>query len=261
MGKNKKYKSCYMCSQPATSKEHVPPACLFPEEKDIKTSIFRNNLITVPSCDLHNLKKSKDDEFLMACLAGIVGNNVIGFFHNLTKVKRALDRKGNLLHVLMKEPQEISIKNKQGYVLPVLVGSLDFERLYSCFKHMAYGLYYHKFGKTLNGECHVIMDFIKYNEQKAETYKLLCRKRFEMEPKKPQTEGTNPEIFRYQFFEPDEFGLIALGMTFYEGATVFVSFQPANSAKPFHLAAELIHSGIKTVVFFDDGSEFKFNHE
>ena len=66
-----------MCSQIATSKEHVPPVCLFPEEKDIKTSIFRNNLITVPSCELHNSKKSKDDEFLVACLAGIVGNNVI----------------------------------------------------------------------------------------------------------------------------------------------------------------------------------------
>lgn len=54
-----------MCDQPATSREHVPPACLFPEEKDIRTSLFRNNLITVPSCDLHNSKKSTDDEFLM----------------------------------------------------------------------------------------------------------------------------------------------------------------------------------------------------
>ncbi len=83
----KKNRICYMCGNPATSKEHVPPACLFPEKKDIRTSAFRNNLITVPSCDLHNSKKSNDDEFLMACIAGVVGNNVIGFFHFRTKVK------------------------------------------------------------------------------------------------------------------------------------------------------------------------------
>jgi len=77
-----------MCSEIASSREHVPPMCLFPEEKDIKTSMFRKNLITVPSCTLHNSKKSKDDEFLMACVAGIVGNNFLGYFHTHTKIKR-----------------------------------------------------------------------------------------------------------------------------------------------------------------------------
>jgi hypothetical protein len=134
MGKNEKKKLCYMCSQAATSREHVPPACLFPEKKDIKTSIFRNNLITVPSCDLQNSKKSKDDEFLMACLAGIVGNNVIGFFHNMTKVKRALERKDDdFIHVLMKDPKHEAVKNEQGNMLPVLVGRPHIERLRSCF--------------------------------------------------------------------------------------------------------------------------------
>lgn len=249
-----------MCSQPATSKEHVPPACLFPEEKDIKTSIFRNNLITVPSCDLHNSKKSKDDEFLMGCLAGIVGNNVIGFFHNLTKVKRALDRKGeDFIHVLMKDSKRETIKNPEGGIFPVLVGRPDFDRLRSCFLHIAYGLFYHKFGKAFTGECHIIMDFLTYDNEESEKYKLLCRKRFEMEPKKPKTEGSNPEIFRYEFIEPDEFGLIALRITFYEGTNVFIAFQDADVKKTFNLVTELIGSGVKTIVTFKDGSEFEFN--
>lgn len=260
MGKIKKNRSCYMCSQPATSKEHVPPACLFPEEKDIKTSIFRNNLITVPSCDLHNSKKSKDDEFLMGCLAGIVGNNVIGFFHNLTKVKRALDRKGeDFIHVLMKDSKRETIKNPEGGIFPVLVGRPDFDRLRSCFLHIAYGLFYHKFGKAFTGECHIIMDFLTYDNEESEKYKLLCRKRFEMEPKKPKTEGSNPEIFRYEFIEPDEFGLIALRITFYEGTNVFIAFQDADVKKTFNLVTELIGSGVKTIVTFKDGSEFEFN--
>lgn len=27
--------TCYMCDAPATSEEHVPPKCLFPERKDL----------------------------------------------------------------------------------------------------------------------------------------------------------------------------------------------------------------------------------
>jgi hypothetical protein len=49
--------TCYMCDQPATSKEHVPPRCLFPKGQ-------RDRLITVPSCDTHNREKSQDDEYL-----------------------------------------------------------------------------------------------------------------------------------------------------------------------------------------------------
>ena len=260
MGKKKKNRICYMCGTPAKSKEHVPPACLFPEEKDIKTSIFRNNLITVPSCDLHNSKKSKDDEFLMACLAGIVGNNVIGFFHNLTKVKRALDRKGDdFSHVLMKDSIKHNIRGSKGQVFPVLVGRPDFDRLQSCFEHIAHGLFYHKFEKIFIGKCHIIMDFIKFDDDKAETYKLLCRKRFEMEPNKPRKEGTNQEIFRYEFVDPDEFGLIGLRMTFYEGTNVFVAFQGIEAEEPRTIITDFLEAGIKTVVTFADGSEFPLN--
>ena len=63
-----KNQRCYICGAPATSKEHVPPQCLFPEKKDIGTEKFRKDLITVPSCELHNTNKSKDDEFLMDAL-------------------------------------------------------------------------------------------------------------------------------------------------------------------------------------------------
>ncbi len=118
MGKKKKI--CYKCGAPASSKEHVPPKCLFPEEKDINTSFFRHNLITVPSCDQHNSVKSKDDEFLLACITGIVGNNVIGFIHNLTKVKRVLaQRVEGFLPALLNEHQPSVIKNKPGTIVPV----------------------------------------------------------------------------------------------------------------------------------------------
>ena len=52
--------TCYMCDSIATTREHVPPKCLFPEKKDIGDDIYRQNLITVPSCDKHNTSKSQE---------------------------------------------------------------------------------------------------------------------------------------------------------------------------------------------------------
>jgi hypothetical protein len=44
----------------------VPPECIFPEAKDAAGGRdLRRNLITVPSCAEHNLKKGADDIYLM----------------------------------------------------------------------------------------------------------------------------------------------------------------------------------------------------
>src|SRR5262249_38328640 len=58
--------TCFMCDKPATTKDHIPPLCFFPEQKDIpKGANYRKNLITVPACDEHNSKTSMDDEYLL----------------------------------------------------------------------------------------------------------------------------------------------------------------------------------------------------
>lgn len=255
MSKRSKEKICYKCGAPATSKEHVPPACLFPEERDIKTRIFRNNLITVPSCDIHNAKKSKDDEFLMTVLAGIVGNNKIAYFHTITKVKRALERNGtDLLSAVFKNGQAKHLPQHR-----IIVGKTDNKRLESCFEHIACGLYFHKFNKIFEGECRMLFDFVQYQSDSLEKYKQVVKERIKHEKKVPPKEGSNPEIFRYQFFEPDEYGLIFMMMTFYEGASVFLTFIPQGTAMPFNMAGLFIESGIKTSVVFDGGVEIIFN--
>ena len=53
--------TCYYCGKPATSREHAPPRSFFPDSSKL-------NLITVPSCDIHNGRKSKDDEYVRALL-------------------------------------------------------------------------------------------------------------------------------------------------------------------------------------------------
>jgi hypothetical protein len=50
-----------MCGAPATSLEHFPPLCIFPEMKKTQDGIdYRKVVITVPSCDAHNLENSTD---------------------------------------------------------------------------------------------------------------------------------------------------------------------------------------------------------
>lgn len=93
---------CYWCGEKAVSMEHVPPKCIFPEEKDVNEIFeenFRKELITVPSCDLHNLKKSNLDEYLMAVLSAKVGNNSLAYIQTMTKVQRSLRRNPNLIEL------------------------------------------------------------------------------------------------------------------------------------------------------------------
>ncbi|MBJ9270241.1 hypothetical protein HV032_11145 [Citrobacter freundii] len=56
---------CYFCSAPAVSREHIPPQGLFPSG-----AIFREELITVPSCKKHNENKSDLDHRMLTFLVG-----------------------------------------------------------------------------------------------------------------------------------------------------------------------------------------------
>ncbi|MDN5882405.1 MAG: hypothetical protein L0H37_08540, partial [Nitrosospira sp.] len=78
--------TCYMCDQEATTMEHAPPKCIFPEKKDLSSyDDYRQGLITVPSCEEHNTTKSKDDEYLLYLLAASATSSVIGLNQFLTK--------------------------------------------------------------------------------------------------------------------------------------------------------------------------------
>lgn len=92
----------------------MPPKCLLPESKDFKDLIqkdFRKNLITVPSCDAHNLRKSNDDEYLMICLASRAGNNVEAYYHTYAKVRRARERNPSIIDVESETVIETTNKN------------------------------------------------------------------------------------------------------------------------------------------------------
>ena len=250
-----------MCSKAASSKEHVPPGCLFPEQKDTKGINFRKNLITVPSCDLHNSKKSHDDEFLMFSLTGLLKNNPVGTFHQITKGNRAVRRKNKdfITKEILRNHKYARIPSIDGKYRIVSVGHPNIERLSKCLEHIAYGLFYHEFQKPFDGEIRMILEFIEYTDENRQTLKKFLKRRFELEDLlNLGVKGDNPEIFQYEFYKPDKNGLVALRTIFYGTAEAYFVFLGKTSKEPFDLGMKLIEGGIHSIIELGD-EKFEFN--
>lgn len=252
-----KEKKCYKCGAKATSREHVPPLCIFPEKKDLNRD-FRINLIKVPSCDEHNLKKSKDDEFLMACVSGIVGNNSIGYLQLKTKIRRSFDNTKGLVNRVVGNYQEKEVRDKNGVALPVLAGSLDYTRLQRCIEYIAYGLYFHEYGKQFIGDAQIIFGFLRYRDENINTRKAYLKDVFENETDKYPKRGDNPEVFYYQIVPQNTPGLIALKFTFFEGTDFFIRMKDQDSKEIFDLGEKMIQDGFKVTIKYN-GKDYVFN--
>lgn len=248
-----------MCERPATSREHVPPKCIFPELKDLQGENLRAQLITVPSCDLHNTKKSKDDEFLMVSLAGIIGNNSIGYRHNLTKVNRAIrNSSGRLLSAVLRARKQYFLKVEENAFIGVIRGTPDFKRLHTCFERIARGLFYHNFETKFQGRLRVVLGFVDHSDKNAATFATFIKHRIEIELRGKPRLGSNPRVFYYQFTDADPYGLFCAKMCFYEGPEILVGYRPQKSKVPFLLPMKLIEGGIKSYVNLE-GKVYEFN--
>lgn len=226
---------CYYCGGPATTSEHVPPKCLFPESKDALGVDYRKSLITVPSCEEHNSAKSKDDEFLMASITANLWNNEVAYTQIGTKLRRALVRNGGrLMGSVLSEARQFVIKTADGIRFPVLVGRPDVVRLRRVLEHVARGLYLHTTGKRFVGTCHVFPGFIQFPRRSDQsTIKWVLELWVAQERTSWATRGENPEVFYFQVGPVDQFGLIPMVMTFFRGSDVLIAFQPEGVDVPF----------------------------
>lgn len=249
-----------MCSSVATSREHAPPKNLFPEAKDIEGKNYRVNLITVPSCDEHNNEKTRDDEFLMVSLAGIIGNNSIGYMHKLGKVDRAIRNSANRLldRVLIEKKEVHRIDLGENKFHEVIWGTPDVERLRRCFMHIGYGLHQHHFRNRFIGQITVLLGYLFHNDHNAKTWVEFVHERAAIDLKNCLRHGSNQEVFYFQVTEPDSFGLFLMRLTFYGGVRVYLAFVPEGVQPPTHLGYSLLAQGINTVVTVGE-KHFEFN--
>lgn len=227
-------KLCYYCGCPATSDEHVPPICLFPAQKDAFGVDHRKNLFTVPSCDEHNIRKSKDDEFLMMCLTSVVGNNALGYLQTQTKLHRAVKRTdGRLLGTAIRDPENATIVTRDGTEFPALIGKADMPRLCNALEHIARGLYFLHTGERFIGKIIVLPAFIKYvGDKDVEIIKQFSGVMINQEIGDWEQRGENQAVFYYRMGPIDQHGLMPMLMTFFGSSDVYVAFLPEGVKLP-----------------------------
>lgn len=189
-----------------------------------------------------------------------MGNNIIGFQHLHTKVSRALKRmpKDFLDRVIAKNIETYIVSPDDRAKFIVSRGTPDYYRFTRCFENICAGIFYHEFGQVFMGDIRMYLGFINYTSKNTNTFVDFLREKFNQETENIPYVGSNPEIFKYCFSPVVENGLICLKLLFYEGAEVFVSFQPEGVEKPYLLGMDLLNQGVRTIITLGD-REYKFN--
>jgi len=210
---------CYICGQPSTSIEHAPAKSFFPKG-------HRYQLITVPSCTVHNEATSKDDEYVRNIIAMMIGNNghalnhflktcIASFNHSPALLRRttAVSRRVHVAAVGANKPEaSLSIK-------------IERDRIEMVLKKIGYALYYNQFGKPWERGLKIATEYLVTQDyQQDEFGDLIKEAKSDPDYIEPVYCGHNPEIFKYAFqpTESDNTFDRVLVMKFYEGFEVWL---------------------------------------
>ncbi len=222
---------CYMCQTNASNMEHVPPKCIFPEAKDVSDgNNYRKNLITVPSCEIHNNSRSKDDEYLLFVLVANILSNNHARNHFNSKVIRAINRRNHVYENFAKENKRVTLEEPNGTLISTVGIKVDRDRFDRVIDHIAHGIFFYHFKERFVGEAEVFSEsFINLDSINALNYNVYDQNlgqnisdlfgEFEYF-------GDNPEIFQYQLVKALDTVLIRL--IFYSDFKVTACLRKSN---------------------------------
>jgi hypothetical protein len=133
--------TCYACDNKAVSREHITPMCFFPERKDFPNDKdYRRDLITVPSCIVHNLHKAYDDEYRFFIIASHLTANQIAQLQFSSKVLRAIKKEKSKIGIFTSNYYSTRVNGLK--TIAFIVDKKRFDRLMSL---IAMGLHFHHF--------------------------------------------------------------------------------------------------------------------
>ena len=203
--------SCYACESIATSREHIPPRCLFPKG-------HRHDLITVPSCDVHNLKKSRDDEYLRHVLACAPGNNDLCLSLIEEGILPSFDYRSHLVETFLPDLQAVSVRGMETGSF-----SVDLDRFFRSIGAIVKGLYFYNYRKQLTSEFQIAWGSLVTSDlAEAPFYKLIRNAENQL---RPINRGANPRVFAYAF-DASKGGSIRLcRLRFFEGHPIYATWK------------------------------------
>ena len=144
---------CYFCNKESTSSEYIPPKSFFPKGQ-------RENLMTVPSCDEHNLEKSDIDEYIRTIFMGIAYDQIDDKTDFKNKPIKSLMRNNmsNMKKVFINSRKEI-LNND----IPTISIEIDTDKLIKFTDLLLKGIYYFKYNKKINFKITQMFHFLKDN--------------------------------------------------------------------------------------------------
>jgi hypothetical protein len=210
-----------MCPNTATSDEHVPAKCFFPEE-----SLYRKELITVRACPTHNEDTSKDDEYVRNVIAMSMGTNAVASNQFLKKVTESFKKSPKLFQRTLGINQKIKINNQETRAFRIERNRLD-----RVMRKIAYALYFSNFKLPWDRELNIMTQNVVNSDLSKDEFGSLIST---FKPLLPplSTNGANPKVFHYSIL-PARTGNnqdSVLRLVFYEGFTVWVASRPGTES-------------------------------
>ncbi|WP_122448473.1 hypothetical protein [Pseudomonas viridiflava] len=210
--------TCYMCSKPATSREHAPPRCLFPALKySFNGKDQRVNLIVVPACDEHNGDKSADDQYLMHILPMSFGLNEVADHYFQSKVQESIALNTRLVKSLADSAVQVIVHDlAKNEWTQTTAFKVDIERLMSVLKMNAHAIYFHHHKSKLMAKLSSRANFtllensLKLNEL---LNLVMCEAEKMLDEVGAERHGANLDVFFYRIAR--EGSLELLEFTFY----------------------------------------------
>jgi hypothetical protein len=223
--------TCYFCDAAATSREHIPPACLFPEAKDLDDGVdYRKELITVTSCDHHNSSRSRDDEYLQLILIFGYFNNAAARRHFNTKIVRALTRRPAMLAALYANQTPVVVD-----AVPTVAVDVDRMRFNAALERVCQGLCVaqegRRWGKPIEIHTPVLLAMNDSDADEIDRLTTNLSKAVMGILKGAEKRGANAEIFWYQLRVDEGKDRMLCRMVFDGGSDVFAVSDPRLRAR------------------------------
>lgn len=216
----KKGMICYMCNNPAVSKEHVPARSFFPED-----SKYRINLFTVMSCNVHNENTSDDDQYIRDVVVMSAFGSQLAEKQFNEKTLPYLSGWPSYLSLFVKEVLAVVYNNMETKAF-----SVDRQRFDRIMRKYAYAIFYKHFKKHWERKLIVLTDKLFYKDDASkqlyvDDYGELLQelKRDNWPPPNDVFLGSNQDIFKYVFIpEHGDENNMMLIMVFYNVFDVWI---------------------------------------
>lgn len=241
---------CYCCKQIATTKDHIPPKCFFPERKYLPSGSpdYRKNLITIPSCSQHNNLRSKDDEYTAAVIVMNSESKLASSIFETKGVKTLLRREGVLGKRILSRAEKVKvISPKNNILIPYETLAIRYEtsRIERVIESIARGLYYYEseYHKKWLKRCIIKSpNFLKKDLKESDDFDELSKiNRAFIDGEKYRElglskKGSHQDVFFYQVINT-EYGDALIRMVFYEDFIFFASLtEKETTLNPIILA-------------------------